>query len=187
MNTPMRLFDWNMRGFGQVGRRKQLTDYIRQEDVDIVGIQETIRQNFSIQELQGLSRHKFSWQWLPANGHSGGILLGVKEETFEVEDMDRGEFFLSMLISHRLTNFRWEVIIVYGPTDHLSSSAFLAELTAKMERCSTPIVIARDFNIIRSPDDKRSANVDTHRMRQFNDCIADLALREITRVGARYT
>ena len=44
-----------------------------------------------------------------------------------------------------------------------------------------------DFNLIRSPDDKSSGNVDVPRMQMFNDCIADLALREITRVGARYT
>ena len=160
---------------------------MRSEDVDIVGLQETIRQDFTIQELEGLSRHKFAWQWLPATGHSGGILLGVKEDTFEVEDMDRGEFFLSMALSHRRSRSRWEVIIVYGPADHARSSAFLAELHAKVSRCTTPLVIAGDFNLIRSPDDKSWANIDLRRMRMFNECIVDLALREITRVGARYT
>ena len=56
-----------------------------------------------------------------------------------------------------------------------------------MERCSTPFVIAGDFNLIRSPDDKSSNRFDPRRMRLFNDFIADLALREIRRVGARYT
>ena len=101
MNIPIFAFIWNIRGFGQDGRRQQLRDYMREEDVDIVGLQETIRQDFSIPELQGLSRHKFVWHWLPANGHSGGILLGVKDDTFEVDDMDRGEFFVSMSLTHR--------------------------------------------------------------------------------------
>uniref|UniRef100_A0ACD5VJ36 Uncharacterized protein n=1 Tax=Avena sativa TaxID=4498 RepID=A0ACD5VJ36_AVESA len=124
---------------------------------------------------------------LPAVGHSGGILLGAKEDTFEVEDMDRGEFFVSMLLTHRRSNLRWEVIIVYGPADHSRSPAFLEELKAKVERCSTLVVVAGDFNLIRSHEDKSSHNVDIPRMRMFNDCIADLALREITRVGARFT
>ena len=102
-----------------------------------------------------------------------GILLGVKEDTFEVEDMDRGEFFVSMLLTHRRTSLQWEVIIVYGPADHSRSATFLTELRAKVERCSTPLVVAGDFNLIRSPDDKSSANVDLQRMRMFNDCIAD--------------
>jgi exonuclease III len=95
---------WNIRGFGVEGRRRQLKEYMRQENIDIVGLQETIKQNFLLAELQGLSRYKFVWNWLPASGHSGGILLGVKEETFEVEDMDRGEFFVSMSLTHRQSN-----------------------------------------------------------------------------------
>ena len=137
---------------------------MREEDVDIVGLQETIRQDFSIPELQGLSRHKFVWHWLPAKGHSGGILLGVKDDTFEVDDMDRGEFFVSMALTHKRTNLKWEVINVYGPADHSRSPAFLAELRSKVERCTIPVVVAGDFNLIRSPDDKSSANVDLPRM-----------------------
>ena len=79
------------------------------------------------------------------------------------------------------------MIIVYGPADHRRSAEFLAELRSKVERCHTPVVVAGDFNLIRSPDDKSSDNVDLPRMRMFNDWIADLALRELTRVGARYT
>ena len=128
-----------------------------------------------------------TWHWLPASGHSGGILLGAKEDTFEIEDMDSGDFFVSMSLTHRRSSFRWEVIIVYGPADHSRSPAFLLELKSKVERCSSPVVVAGDFNLIRSSDDKSSSNVDVPRMRMFNDCIADLALREIPRVGARYT
>jgi hypothetical protein len=124
---------------------------------------------------------------LSASGHSGGILLGVKEETFEVEDMDHGEFFVGMSLTHRRSNLQWEVIIVYGPADHRSSPAFLAELKAKVEHTTIPVIVAGDFNLIRTPDDKSSAILDIPRMRMFNDCIADLALRELTRIGARYT
>ena len=49
------------------------------------------------------------------------------------------------------------------------------------------MVVAGDFNLIRWASDKNSPNVDRVRMRLFNDCIADLALREIARVGARFT
>uniref|UniRef100_A0A453DC05 Endonuclease/exonuclease/phosphatase domain-containing protein n=1 Tax=Aegilops tauschii subsp. strangulata TaxID=200361 RepID=A0A453DC05_AEGTS len=46
---------------------------------------------------------------------------------------------------------------------------------------------AGDFNLIRWASDKSSPNVDRVRMRLFNDCIADLALHEIARLGARFT
>ncbi|KAE8817160.1 putative retrotransposon protein [Hordeum vulgare] len=147
------------RGFDLPGWRRQLVEYLRQEEIDIVGLQETIRRDFSMLELQRLSRHQFSWQWLPASGHSGGILLGVREEAFSMEDMDRGEFFVSMAITDRRTHFSWEVIIFYGPADHARSAEFLAELKNKVDRCTTPVVVPGDFNLIRWASDKSSPNV----------------------------
>ncbi|KAE8790794.1 hypothetical protein D1007_34782 [Hordeum vulgare] len=67
------------------------------------------------------------------------------------------------------------------------SEVFLTELKNKVERCSTPVVVAGDFNLIRWAFEKSSSNVDRGRMRMFNDCIGDLALWEIARVGARFT
>jgi len=182
-----RVFIWNIREFGQDGRRRQIKEYLRQEDVDIVGFQETIRQDFSIMELEALSRHKFVWTWVTTAGHSGGILLGVKEDTFEVDDMDRGEFFVSMALTHKQSRFKWVVVIFYGPANHRRSPQFLLELKAKVEHMETPVLVAGDFNLIRSAANKSSANLDLNSIRLFNDCIADLALREITRVGARFT
>ncbi|KAF7064454.1 hypothetical protein CFC21_070756 [Triticum aestivum] len=57
----MKLLCWNIRGFGLAGRRRQLIKYLRQEEIDIVGLQETSRQDFSMLQLQGLSRHQFAW------------------------------------------------------------------------------------------------------------------------------
>uniref|UniRef100_A0A452XJN2 Endonuclease/exonuclease/phosphatase domain-containing protein n=1 Tax=Aegilops tauschii subsp. strangulata TaxID=200361 RepID=A0A452XJN2_AEGTS len=71
--------------------------------------------------------------------------------------------------------------------DHARSAGFLAEPKNKVERCTTPVVVAGDFNLISWASDKSSPNVDRVRMRLFNDCIADLALREIARLGARFT
>jgi hypothetical protein len=34
---------------------------MRQENVDIVGLQEMIKEKFLLHELEGLSRHKFAW------------------------------------------------------------------------------------------------------------------------------
>ena len=124
----MRALFWNIRGFGHDGRRRQLIEYMRDEHIDIIAIQETMRTEFSLHELDCLSSHLFAWHWLPSSGttgHSGGILLGVKDATFEVGGMDRGEFFVSMEIFERALNFKWEVVIVYGPADHRRSPAFL--------------------------------------------------------------
>src|SRR4051812_11361430 len=125
---------WNIWGFGQLDRRQQLINYLHKESIDIVGIQVTIRQDFSIRGLEGISPHRNLWQWLSTNGRWGGILLGAKEDKFEVQDMDRGELFFIMPLTDRSSLFYWEVIIVYGPADHSRSATFLAEIDAKIEQ-----------------------------------------------------
>ena len=148
----MRALFWNLRGFGHDGRRRQLIEYMREEAIDVVAIQETMRTDFSLVELERLSRHLFAWHWLPSSGvsgHSGGILLGVKDATFEVGSMDRGSHFVSMEVWERDVNFKWEIIIVYGPADHSRSAAFLAELHAKISSATLPVVVGGDFNLLR--------------------------------------
>ena len=83
-------------------------------------------------------------------GHSHGILLRVKDEAFKVGSMDHGEFYVSMKLLQRNNNFKWEVIVVYEPTDHSRSSAFLIELATKVEWATLPVVVGGDFNLRRS-------------------------------------
>jgi hypothetical protein len=81
----MRALIYNIRGFGEQGRRTQLKTYIRGERVDIIGLQETIKTEFSAAELWSLEfGGQFVWNWLPAEGHSGGLLLGFRDDCFEV-------------------------------------------------------------------------------------------------------
>lgn len=47
------------------------------ERIDIVGIQETIKQQFTDIELENLApRRGFTWNWVAAKGHSGGDFVG---------------------------------------------------------------------------------------------------------------
>ena len=47
----MRVPFWNIRGFGHDGRRRQLVEYMRDEHIDIIAIQENLRTDFSLPEL----------------------------------------------------------------------------------------------------------------------------------------
>ncbi|KAE8804331.1 putative anion transporter 2, chloroplastic [Hordeum vulgare] len=127
------------------------------ERIDIVAIQETMHTKFSLSELKPLSSHMFAGHWLPSSGitgHSGGILLGVKDATFEVGSMDRGEFFVSMELFKRALSFKWEVIMVYGPAYHSPPASFLEELRRKVIATHLPVIVGGGINLIRSKEDK---------------------------------
>jgi endonuclease/exonuclease/phosphatase family metal-dependent hydrolase len=177
-----------MMGFGRSGRRTQLRDFIRKEQLDTIFLQETMRQDFADQELLGLVNGElFHWHWRAAPGRSGGMLLGIKDESFEVGSIDLGPFLLSATVFQRESKFKFEIVGVYGPADHARSATFLNDLESKVENCSNPVVVLGDFNLIRGAQDKNNANINWPLVNAFNDCIARLALREVACTGAHYT
>jgi exonuclease III len=181
----MRIVGWNIHGFG---RKTQIKELARKEAVDVLFLQETIRQDFTDQELRSLVNGEvFHWQWRSAVGHSGGMLLGLRDDMFEVGGVDQGRFFLSATVMHRNARFKFELIGVYGPADHAMSALFLAELESKVQSSQFPVVIIGDFNLIQGPQDKNNNNINWPLVNAFNECIANLALKEISRSGARFT
>lgn len=55
---------------------------------------------------------------MPAFGHSGGILIGAKIDIFDFVPFDHGNFFASMVLSHKDLNKLWEVVVVFGLAHH---------------------------------------------------------------------
>jgi exonuclease III len=138
----MKFLSWNIRGMGQLGRINQLREFLTQEKVDIIGIQETIKQEFSVRELNWISSNCcFQWNWIPARGHSGGILLGVKEDSLEVENWENFNFAIKATVRNKFSNYRWVVLCVYGPAQHHQSASFLQELSEICERETLPVVL----------------------------------------------
>jgi hypothetical protein len=74
-------------------------------------------------------------------GHSGGILVGIKDETYEVEESELKEYFISMVLRSRLSIVRWELITVYGPAQHCLSTNFIIELLRKCMRANLPLLL----------------------------------------------
>jgi exonuclease III len=55
----MRILCWNIRGLGSKGRRKQLKEWVVSQNVEVVCLQETVKEDFSIAELRGLMTVEF--------------------------------------------------------------------------------------------------------------------------------
>ena len=73
---------YNIHGFGQSGRRGQIREFIAKERLDFIGLQETIKPAFTPSELSSIDPEgRFAWHSSPANGHSGGMLMKVNEDT----------------------------------------------------------------------------------------------------------
>jgi hypothetical protein len=110
---------WNICGFGARGRRDQIRDLVRSDNIDLVDFVETFKSKCSRSDLSGIARVDcFVWRFLPASGHSGGILIGARADLFDSVAFDHGLFWASMVVFHKERNVLWEFMVVYGHADH---------------------------------------------------------------------
>lgn len=142
-------------GLGLGGTGTKFAIYVRDANIDLICLRETIKTSFSNNELSSI-------------GHSGGILIDAKLDVFDFIAFDQGVFFASMVVLHKALNKLWEVIVVYGPVDHSLSQIFLDELSIKLTSCSLPFVIGGDFNLLCSPNDKNNDNFSWSRANAFH-------------------
>jgi exonuclease III len=115
---------WNIRGYRQ--RRTQVLELMQKEHLDFVGLQENMMTSFTTADLLGVDpRGKFAWHFTPAPGRSGGMILGVNEDTFEVLEWISGQFFIRVDVQQLDNLKKWSFIVVYGPADHCRALEFL--------------------------------------------------------------
>lgn len=184
----MKILFWNVRGVGKAHRRKMVANHVLREDLDIVALQETIKQDFTDGELKEMARNKvLAWHWIPARGHSGGLAVGINTELFEIEEAKILQHSMWILVRNRMSNFRYWVVNVYGPAQHNFSTDFISELS---DMCATehlPILMGGDFNLIRGNKDRNKGQGDPNLIELFNKFIGNFHFREVFISGPRYT
>lgn len=93
---------WNIRGLGKTGRKEYVIDLIKNNNLDFVGIQETKKEDFDVEYLDALAgRKQFCWNWIPAKGTAGGILMGFDVDVFEIIEWKKLEFIMCGKVKHK--------------------------------------------------------------------------------------
>lgn len=180
----MRVVFWNVRGLGAAGRQRQLREMVFEQKVDIICLQETIKQSFTDRELRNLVGDNFTWRYVAAVGHFGGIMTRVKELLFDIVDWDQVAFSLRMVIKNKKDGQNWELINVYGPAQQAHRGEFLAEIGNKVQQGVYPMILGGDFNLYRYLDEKSGGGgVDARRTEAFNNFINHYELQELFKLG----
>jgi hypothetical protein len=68
---------WNIRGLNKTGRFKCPADFIRLNNLDFVGIQETKKEKFCDRDFHAIDSNMI-WNYAHAVGTVGGILVGFR-------------------------------------------------------------------------------------------------------------
>jgi hypothetical protein len=57
----------------------------------------------------------FLWHCKEPRGRSGGILLGIDLDTFDIGAIDEGDFYVKFHLCNKGSNFKWALVATYNP------------------------------------------------------------------------
>ena len=179
---------WNCNGFADTKKYRFLSDLTKEKNLDFIALSETGRASFPQTTLNNICAGRdFLWHCLAPRGRSGGMLLGINLVTFDIGEIEEGDFFIRFKVYHKADDFKFNLISVYGPAQADQKSNFLSKVVRLCSKETLPIVIGGDLNIIRRPDEKNNNNYNNRWLFLFNAVIDALNLREIEMSGRKFT
>jgi hypothetical protein len=129
----------------------------------------------------------YLWIWNSSNGKSGGILVGIRKEFYDVGSFRQGDFMLQLNLWDKQNQVKWNLLVVYGAAQEENKIKFLSELSPLCSSNSEPLLIGGDFNLIRYAKE-RNSNTGVHRHTGlFNSLIHMYELTELTMTGGLFT
>ena len=134
----------NSRGLRDLAKHVRIADSIRDHSLDFVGISETGKRDFSVSLLNRISGGvDFTWISRPPRGRSGGLLLGIRNDTMDVLASSDGDFYIKVHLRNKADNFTWSLVAVYGAAQDEHKAAFLREVVNLAKDNPYPILIYR--------------------------------------------
>jgi hypothetical protein len=129
----------------------------------------------------------FTWISLPAKKTAGGILVGIRDDDFEVIAHSFGIFHISVVIRNRNDSFVWQLVTIYGTAYADKKLDFFTELHDIMDNNSLPILFGGDFNLVRQALEKSNENINAQWVFLFNDWINKWNLIELKTANRLFT
>jgi hypothetical protein len=100
---------------GKKGMSVFLQDLIKEHVLDFVGLQETIKKDYSPAFFRKIDPFgQFCLKWSPSAGRAGGILGGFKLARFDIEDTIITRFFIKVTLMDLKIQKKWCLAIIYG-------------------------------------------------------------------------
>ena len=133
---------WNGRGLSDLAKTRFLSDVTKEQQLDFIALLETGKKDFAPHTLSGLCGGKnFLWHWTEPHGRSGGMLLGVNLESFDLGSIEEGDFYIKFHLRNKEDEFKWILVAVYGAAQPEFKEAFLIELVRTCSKESIPLIM----------------------------------------------
>jgi hypothetical protein len=100
----------------------------REQNLSFIALSETGQKCFHDSVLRNLcGGHNFIWHCKEPRGRSGGILLGIDLDVFDIGAIDEGDFYVKFYLCTKEDSFNWALVAIYGPAQVDQKEHFLPE------------------------------------------------------------
>lgn len=184
---PINFLIWNARGLNDKACRDVVRQVVQSCQSTLVCLQGTKLAHISHRDVLSILGQDFgSFVHLPAQETRGGILVAWRDGSLSAECHRVHRHSVSVKFQADGEQ-AWWFSRVYGPHLDVEKPAFLEELREVRSHCAGPWMLAGDFNMFYSSEDKNNDNVNRAMMGRFRRFVNDLELKEIPLLGRRYT
>jgi hypothetical protein len=168
----LKIISWNVRGLNNPQKRESVRYWLRSWKCDVVCLQETKLAEVDLQVVRSLWDNSFiGWEFLPAVGSAGGVILLWDNRVVEKLDSVVKNFSVSCLWKGVSDSFVWVGTGLYGPSTDSLRSELWEELNNVRQNWNSPWCVFGDFNVVRFPSERLGCNRLTTHMMDFSDFI----------------
>jgi hypothetical protein len=124
-NVLMKGIFSNCRGLRDLVKHIFLHDVAKDKKLDFIALLETNRNSFSTQCLENFcAGGDFVWHWRCPRGMFGGMLMGINQECFKIENIVNGDYYIKFVLRNKVDGFRWALLSVYGVAHEENKETF---------------------------------------------------------------
>ncbi|XP_073362379.1 uncharacterized protein [Aegilops tauschii subsp. strangulata] len=188
MSMSLDVLVWNVRGLNNPARRSAVRLFVQSLNVSLVCFQESklaLVNDVVVRETLGPAFDGFDF--LPAEGTRGGILLAWKSDMLRVTNIQKDEFMILAQILSLAEGKEWLVSSVYGPQEDTEKARFLKAIVQFGDQVRLPWILNGDFNIVCNPDERSSGRVNRRPMNKFRHKINRLGLHDMPLIRRRFS
>lgn len=188
MSQNLQIVNWNVRGLNSAARCNTVHELMLDTKCNMACFQETKLQNMDDSLARFLGGYKLDrFDFKPARGTKGGILLLWDSDTLNVQNVRVGRFSISADVTVIQSNTTFMLTGVYGPTRHRLKDAFLRHIRRLKPNSGESWLLLGDFNMIYRARDKSNGNINLARMTRFRLALDHCELKEIHLQNRKFT
>jgi exonuclease III len=187
-NRTWQILCWNIRGLNGCDKWDAVRMKIDESACTVLCLQETKRPHFDMLFIRKFAPKRFdSFDYIPSDGASGGILLLWNSSVFSGTVIDKQSFAITANFRSVHNSNTWTLSTVYGPCQKPERSEFIQWFRAQQISDEDDWLFVGHFNFYRSLEDRNRPGGNLQDTFVFNDAIGQLGLVEIPLKGRAYT